>query len=43
MISIIIFYFFITGFARHLSSHLSNDLFLLICLPLLAVNVQLVF
>jgi hypothetical protein len=43
MISITIFSFSIIGLVWNLSSHLSNDVILLICLPLLAVHIQLIF
>jgi hypothetical protein len=43
MVSFIIFSFSIILFAWYLSSHLCNDLLLLICLPLLTVHVQLIF
>jgi hypothetical protein len=43
MVSFIIFYFSIILFAWRISSHLCNDLLLLICLPLLAVHVELIF
>jgi hypothetical protein len=43
MISTIIFSFSIIRLVWNLSSHLSNGLLLLICLPLLAVHIQLIF
>jgi hypothetical protein len=43
MISFTNFYFSIIGLGWNLSSHLCNDMLLLICLPLLAVNIQLIF
>jgi hypothetical protein len=42
MIPITIFSFSIIGLVWMLSSHLGNDLLLLICLPLLAVHVKLI-
>jgi hypothetical protein len=43
MVYFIIFSFSIILFAWNLSSHLYNDLLLLICLPLLTVHVELIF